>query len=86
MRTDIRGSIWFSFYRFLILFPLIVAAAFRPPGGGRGFVVSFAVACGYVGLAMVALEFSLVARLKHVAGAFGQDAVKLFLFDMFFVL
>ena len=78
MRTNIRGSIWFSFYRFLIIFPLIVAAVFRPPGGGRGFVVSFAAACGYVGLAMVALEFSLVARLKHVAGAFGQDALQQF--------
>lgn len=78
MRTNIRGSIWFSFYRFLIIFPLIVAAVFRPPGGGKGFVVSFAVGCGYVGLAMVALEFSLVARLKHVAGAFGQDALQQF--------
>lgn len=78
MRTEIRGSIWFSFYRFLILFPLIIGAVFRPPGGGRVFLVSFAIACGYVGLAMVALEFSLVARLKHVAGAFGQDALQQF--------
>lgn len=78
MRTEIRGSIWFSFYRFLILFPLIVGAVFRPSGGGRGFLLSFAVACGYVGLAMVALEFALVARLKHVAGAFGQDALQQF--------
>ncbi len=79
MRSVIRGSIWFSFYRFLILFPLIVGAVFRPAeGSGRGFVVSFAVACGYVGLGIVALEFSLVARLKHVAGAFGQDALQQF--------
>ena len=78
MRTEIRGSIWFSFYRFLILFPLILGAVFQPPGGGRRFVVSFGVACGYVGLSIVALEFSLVARLKHVAGAFGQDALQQF--------
>ena len=78
MRTEIRGSIWFSFYRFLILFPLILGAVFQPPGGSRGFVVSFGVACGYVGLSIVALEFSLVARLKHVAGAFGQDALQQF--------
>ncbi len=78
MRTEIRGSIWFSFYRFLILFPLIVGAVFRPAGGGRGFLLSFAIACGYVGLAMVALEFALVARLKQVAGAFGQDALQQF--------
>ncbi len=78
MRTSIRGSIWFSFYRFLVLLPLIVAAAFREPGAGRGFVSSFAIACGYIGLAMVALEFALVARFKQVAGAFGQDALQQF--------
>jgi predicted ferric reductase len=78
MRTDIRGPIWFSFYRALILLPLVVGAVFRASSGGRGFLVSFAAACGYVGLAIVALEFSLVARLKHVAGAFGQDALQQF--------
>jgi predicted ferric reductase len=78
MRTDIRGSIWFPFYRTLILLPLLVGAVFRANSGGRGFLVSFAAACGYVGLAIVALEFSLVARLKHVAGAFGQDALQQF--------
>lgn len=78
MRTQIQGSIWFSFYRFLVLLPLIVAVVFRPAGGGRGFVLEVAVACGYVGLAIVAIEFALVARLKVVAGAFGQDALQQF--------
>lgn len=78
MRTNIRGPIWFWFYRILILLPLIVGASFRGISGGRGFLIGFAIACGYVGLAIVALEFSLVARLKHVAGAFGQDALQQF--------
>lgn len=78
MRTDIRGPIWFWFYRVLVLLPLLVGVSFRALSGGRGFLLSFAVACGYVGLAIVALEFSLVARLKHVAGAFGQDALQQF--------
>lgn len=78
MQSDVRGPIWFWFYRVLILFPLLVGAVFRATGGGRGFLLSFAVACGYVGLAIVALEFSLVARLKRVAGAFGQDALQQF--------
>ena len=56
----------------------MIGAIFRAPGSGRGFLLSFAVACGYVGLSIVALEFSLVARLKHVAGAFGQDALEQF--------
>jgi predicted ferric reductase len=78
VQSDIRGPIWFWFYRFLVLFPLVIGAIFRAPGAGRGFLLSFAVACGYVGLSIVALEFSLVARLKHVAGAFGQDALEQF--------
>src|SRR5512140_1682792 len=77
MRTNIQGSIWFSFYRFLVLLPLIVAIVFRG-GGGRGFVFSLAIAFGFVGLAIVAFEFVLVARLKIVAGAFGQDALQQF--------
>lgn len=78
MRTNIQGSIWFSFYRFLVLLPLLVAVVFRAAGGSRGFVLELAVACGFVGLAIVAFEFALVARLKVVAGAFGQDALQQF--------
>jgi len=85
MRTNIRGPIWFWFYRILVLLPLLVAALSRATGGGRGFLLSFAVACGYVGLAIVALEFSLVARLKPVAGAFGQDALQQFHKQMSYV-
>jgi len=47
--------------------------------------LNFAVACGYVGLSIVALEFSLVARLRHVAGAFGQDALEQFHRQMAYV-
>src|SRR5512133_1980402 len=78
MRTQIQGSIWFSFYRFLVLLPLLVAVVFRGGNGGRGFVVALALAFGFVGLAIVALEFALVARMKMVAGAFGQDALQQF--------
>ncbi len=76
MGSSLRGPIWFWFYRILILLPLLVGAVFPASNRGRGFLFSFAVACGYVGLAIVALEFSLVARLKCVAGAFGQDALQ----------
>lgn len=78
MRTNVQGSIWFSFYRFLVILPLIIAIVFRGNSGGRGFVFSLAIACGFVGLAIVAFEFVLVARLKTVAGAFGQDALQQF--------
>jgi predicted ferric reductase len=74
----IRGTIWLWFYQFLILFPLVVGAVFVPPGAGRGFVLNCAVACGYVGLAVMAFEFALVSRLHYATGAFGLDALQLF--------
>ena len=78
MRANVQGSILFSFYRFLVLLPLIVAVIFRGSSGGRGFVFSLAIALGLVGLAIVTCEFVLIARLKTVAGAFGQDALQQF--------
>ena len=77
MRANVQGSILFSLYRFLVLLPLIIATVFHG-SGGRGFVFSVAIAFGFVGLAIVVFEFVLVARLKTVAGAFGQDALQQF--------
>jgi len=78
MNTVIRGTFWFGIYLFLIAFPLAVALLGRRPGEGRGFWVEFAVACGYVGLAIMASEFALVSRAQSVAGIFGQDAMQHF--------
>jgi predicted ferric reductase len=36
---------------------------------------NFSVALGFVGLAMMGLEFVLVARVKPLAAPFGQDAL-----------
>jgi hypothetical protein len=58
VQSHIRGPISFSLYRVLILLPLLVDAMFRATGGGRGALLSVAVACGYVGLAIIALGFS----------------------------
>jgi len=73
----VRGAIWFGFYIFLVLFPLVIGAVFRP-AGGRSFLLELGVACGYVGLAIMAFEFALISRVKSVSGAFGQDALEQF--------
>lgn len=41
----------------------------------HGFWTNFSVALGFTGLAMMGLEFALVARLKAVAAPFGQDGL-----------
>ena len=40
--------------------------------------MEFAVACGFVGFAIMASEFALVSRAQSVAGIFGQDALQYF--------
>ena len=58
----------------VVLAPLVFAAigASEP---GSGFWTNFSVALAFVGLAMMGLEFVLVARFKSVATPFGQDAL-----------
>lgn len=78
MRLSIRSAFWFGFYLFVVLLPLVVGAVARPSGAQRAFGLEFAVACGYVGLAIISFQFALVARVQSVAGAFGEDALQLF--------
>jgi predicted ferric reductase len=58
----------------VVVSPLVFAVigASQPD---HGFWTNFSVALGFVGLAMMGLEFALVARFKPVAAPFGQDAL-----------
>ena len=70
-----RAALWFGTYFFLIILPLLAGAVSPPEGAGRGFLYELAMAAGYTGLAMMALEFALIARVRTVAAAFGNDAL-----------
>jgi predicted ferric reductase len=61
-------------YLVAVIAPLVFAAigASRPY---HGFWTNFSVALGFVGLAMMGLEFALVARFEAMAAPFGQDAL-----------
>jgi predicted ferric reductase len=78
MRILIRGILWFGLYLFLILLPLVTAVIFRPARVSPSPLVEGGVAAGFVGFALMALEFALIARVKPVAGAFGEDSLQLF--------
>jgi predicted ferric reductase len=51
--------------------PLVFAVIDATPG--RGFLINFSVALGFVGLAMMGLQFALVARFQSVSVPFGID-------------
>jgi predicted ferric reductase len=70
----VRAVFWVLAYLGVVMAPLVFAAigASQPD---HGFWTNFSVALGFVGLAMMGLEFALVARFEPVAAPFGQDAL-----------
>jgi predicted ferric reductase len=74
MTLAVRAVFWVIAYLGVVVAPLVFAAigASQPD---HGFWTNFSVALGFVGLAMMGLEFALVARFKPVASPFGQDAL-----------
>ncbi|MGN6377349.1 MAG: ferredoxin reductase family protein [Gaiellales bacterium] len=74
MTLAVRAVFWVLAYLGVVLAPLVFAliGASQPD---HSFVTNFSVALGFVGLAMMGLEFALVARFETVAAPFGEDAL-----------
>ena len=77
MKSALSGVAWIDLYLLLALTPLVLVALAHPPAG-RPFLVELSVALGFVGLALMGLQFALVARFKPVAAPFGIDALTRF--------
>lgn len=77
MKKTVMGIGWVVAYVFFAVVPLAIVALANPPHG-RPFLVEFSVALGFVGLAMMGLQFALIARFKTVAAPFGIDALTRF--------
>lgn len=77
MRSPIAIAIfWISIYLGLTLVPLLVLLLYPPMSSeARGFWVEFSVALGFVGLAMMALQFALTARINRVEASYGVDII-----------
>ena len=74
MSSVVRGIAWLGIFGGVCLAPLVFAliGTDRP---GQGFWTDFSVALGFVGLALMGIEFALVARVRTFAVPFGTDAV-----------
>jgi predicted ferric reductase len=70
----VQGFVWLMLYVLLVLTPLVVALTANPPPG-RGFWLEFSVALGFVGLAILGLQFAIVSRFSSVSAPYGLDAV-----------
>jgi len=78
MRLMVRGILWFGLYLFLVLLPLATAILSTPDRIPQPMIVEIGVGAGFVGYALMALEFALISRIKSAAAAFGEDALQLF--------
>jgi len=64
--------LWIVAYLLLTLLPLFVLLL-HPVPSGRGFWTEFSVALGFIGLAMMALQFVLTARVNRIESSYGID-------------
>lgn len=68
-----RAIGWIVLYIAVAVAPLVLALlGDRPPG--RDLVTEVSVGLGFVGLALMGLQFVLVSRFETVSGPFGEDA------------
>lgn len=74
MSLILRGALWIGVFIGVATAPLVFAVV-GVSGPGRGFGTEFSAALGFVGLALMGLEFVLVARIRVIAEPFGTDAL-----------
>jgi predicted ferric reductase len=74
MRLLSSAVAWIALYLVLAISPLVAAVVGDTPEG-RGFWTELSVALGFVGLALLALQFVVSARSSGIDGPFGHDIV-----------
>lgn len=84
MKLVAHGFLWLFFYSAMAVAPLFFAFAGDTPEG-RGFWTELSVALGFVGLAILGLQFAITARSNGVDAPYGLDVVLQFHKEMSFV-
>ncbi len=66
------AALWIVAYLAIILLPMAVVLL-HPAPAARGFWTEFSVALGFIGLALMALQFVLAARVNRIEASYGID-------------
>lgn len=70
------GIAWIGIYLGIILLPLLILLLYPPtPSEARSFWLEFSVALGFIGLAMMAMQFALTARINRIEASYGVDLI-----------
>jgi predicted ferric reductase len=72
-KRAVQGAFRVLVYLAVTIAPLVLAWSGMEPG--RGFLVNFSVALGFVGLSLMGLQFVVAARFPSVAAPFGIDVL-----------
>jgi predicted ferric reductase len=76
MRSPVAiAAFWIGIYLLITLTPLAILLLYPPSLEGRGFWIEFSVALGFIGLAMMALQFALTARINQIESSYGIDII-----------
>jgi predicted ferric reductase len=74
MQRAVTGAVWALVYLLAVVAPLfLMLVGDAPPS--RGWLVDISVALGFIGLAMLGLQFALTARFNAVDASYGLDVV-----------
>lgn len=65
---------WIGLYLVITLLPLFVLLLYEAPAPNT-FWIDFSVALGFIGLAMLALQFALTARINLIESSYGIDII-----------
>ncbi len=72
-KRAVQGAFRVLVYLGVTIAPLVLAWSGMEPG--RGFLIDFSVALGFVGLSLMGLQFLVAARFQSVAAPFGIDVL-----------
>jgi 3-phenylpropionate/trans-cinnamate dioxygenase ferredoxin reductase subunit len=73
-KNILQGILWISIYLILVLIPIFIMFI-EPRPEGREFWRELSVSFGFIGLAMMALQFALTTRFKWLKAPYGADIV-----------
>lgn len=74
MIFTLRSVVWLTIYLLFVLSPLLaLLAGSLPPA--RDFWTEFSAALGYLGLAVMGLQFGITARFRYVTEPWGEDVI-----------
>ncbi|HRQ76500.1 MAG TPA: ferric reductase-like transmembrane domain-containing protein [Phycisphaerales bacterium] len=74
LRAALLATVWISVYLAFTLTPLALLLI-SPVPPSRGFWIEFSAALGFVGFAMMVVQFALTARFKPFGAPFGMDTI-----------